>query len=123
MREIAIDHPFSPSRGPQRAVGRIDPGDACHHPIGLPQIKARIQSQRHNGRRRLGRPHAGDHSQNALPVHAQVAIALWERVDPVQLVPLYPVLKFARLVSGIGATLEHGNYDNLYGDAGCSLSC
>jgi hypothetical protein len=34
----------------------------------------------------------------------------------VELFVLHPILKFTRIVSAIGATLEHGDHDNLDGN-------
>ena len=34
----------------------------------------------------------------------------------IQMISLDPILKFARLVTGVGASLEHGDYDDLHGD-------
>jgi len=117
VTEIAVDQPLGPHRGTERSVAGIDAGDPRHEPIALRQIKARIESQRHNRRRALGRAHAGDHTQNApLRVRPQIAVALRKRVQLREFFTLHPKLKLTGTVPGVIACLEHRHHNNFSPD-------
>ena len=92
----------------------IDAGDPRHQPIALRQIKARIEPQRHDGSRALGRAHAGDDTEHGpLRVRPQISVALRERMHLGEFFAFHPKLKLTRTVPRVLAGFEHRYHDNV----------
>ena len=110
--QVAVDHPFGPRGRTQRCIRGIDAGDARDDPVGLAQIEARVQSQGHDAAGGLGGPHASEHGEDSVAIHAQVVVGLGKRKDPVEMIAFHPILQFAGAVARVGAGFEHGHDDD-----------
>ena len=111
--EIAVDDPFGPGSRANRGIFRIDSRNAGNDPVGVAQVEARIEPQRHHRCRRLGRADAGAETEHAVLVHAQVTPPLRELEDTVERLPLDPMLELTGLIARISTAFEHRDHDDL----------
>jgi len=61
----------------------------------------------------MSRTLSSHNSQFAIAIHPRIVIRGRQRKDLIQMIPLDPVLQFARRVSGICALFEHGHHNDL----------
>ncbi len=113
VAQVAIHHPFGPCGRTQRRICGIDAGDARDDPVGLAQIEARVESERHDAAGGFGGPHASEHGKHSVAIHPQVVVGLGKRKDLVEMIALHPILQLAGAVTRVGARFEHGHDDDL----------
>ena len=112
VAQVAVHHPFGPRRRTQRCIRGIDAGDARDDPVGLAQIETRVEPQGHDAAGGFGGPHASEHGEHSVAIHAQVWIGLRKRKDRVEMIAFHPVLQLAGTVARVGAGFEHGDDDD-----------
>ena len=113
VAQIAVDHPSHPDRRSERDFVRAAAGNAGDDPVGMGEIEARVEAERHDGRGGVRGALSGEHGHLAVAVHARSMIAGRERIDSVKVVAFDPVLQLAGLVAGVGAYFKHGDHDDL----------
>ena len=114
--QVAVHQVIRPGHRAQRGILRVEAGDAGHQPVGLAQVEARIQAQRHDAGCRVSRTHAGDDAHDAgVAVDVNVVMHMWGGVNGVEILPLVPALEFTGVVTGVLAGFEHGHHDHLEG--------
>ena len=116
MGQVAVHQILRPDRAADRGVLRVHAGDAGDQPVRLAQIEARVHTQHHHRCRGLRRADTGDQHQHAV-FRVEVKVVVGRKVeDRVEVTPLLPELKFARLIARVGADFEHGYDDNFHGN-------
>lgn len=61
----------------------------------------------------MSRPLPGHDGQLSIGIHPYIVIRSGQWKDPIQVIPLHPILQLAGLVSSIRADFKHGHHNDL----------